>query len=272
MTSRLFLPTLAIVCALAAGCFPARIRVGRLGPDRILTDEEIRQVDQKIAEADKAWTLRADPANIEKAMGLLRESLQLAPHNTQALWRAARICYWRADHAGQAKDVKKQFAEAEEGITYAKHAIFVDTHSAEGYYYLALSYAMRADASKATGLSLVKPMLDALKRADDLDDELDYGGARRVMGQIYMSAPSWPTSVGDLDQAIELLEDAVEDFEDHPENHLVLAEAYKKARRYAAAREHLEIVLAAKPAPDWAPDLPEWQEHARKLLKELPQK
>lgn len=246
--------------------------MGQFGQDRILTDAEIRQADQKIVEADKAWTLRADPAQIEKAVGLVHDSLQLAPHNTQALWRAARLCYWKADHAGQARDAKTQLAQADEGAVFAKHAIFVDTHSAEGYYYLALCYAMHADAAKATGLSMVKPMLDALKRADDLDDELDYGGARRVMGQLYMSAPPWPTSVGDLDQAIEVLEDAVDDFDDYPENHLVLAQAYFKAHKYREAREHLDIVFAAKPVSDWAPDLPEWVEHARTLLKKLPQK
>lgn len=270
MTHRVLLLTLAAVGALSAGCFPAQIHMGRLGPDRILTDDEIRKADQKIVEADKVWASRADPANIEKALGLLRDSLLVAPHNTQALWRAARVSYWMAERAGHAKDEKKQLEQAELGITYAKHAIFVDTQSAEGNYYLALNYAMRADASKATGLSLVKPMLDALKRSNELDDELDYGGARRVMGQIYMSAPSWPTSVGDVDQAIELLEDVVEDFADYPENHLVLAQAYFKARKHNDVCRQLDIVLAAKPAPDWAAELPEWQETARALLNKLP--
>ena len=90
------------------------------------------------------------------------------------------------------------------------------------------------------------------------------------MGQIYMSAPSWPTSVGDVDQAIELLEDVVEDFADYPENHLVLAQAYFKARKHNDVCRQLDIVLAAKPAPDWAAELPEWQETARALLNKLP--
>ena len=272
MTSRFLLLTLTAVFTLSIGCLPPRIRMGRLGPDRVLTDDEIRKADKKIVEADKVWASRGDPANVEKALGLLHESLNVAPHNTQALWRAARACYWLAERAGHAKDEKKQLEQAEQGITYAKHAIFVDTQSAEGNYYLALNYAMRADASKATGLSLVKPMLEALKRTDELDDELDYGGARRVMGQIYMSAPPWPTSVGDVEEAIEQLEDVIEDFPNYPENHLVLAEAYIKTRKYGDARKQLNIVLTAQPAPDWAVELPEWQEHARELAKKLPQK
>ena len=100
MSYRFLLPTLAVVCALTTGCFTARTPVIHLGPDRILTDDEIRKADEKITEADKLWAQRADPASIEKAAGLLHDSLQLAPHNTQALWRAARGCYWKAERGG----------------------------------------------------------------------------------------------------------------------------------------------------------------------------
>lgn len=272
MSRRVHLIPIVMFCALSAGCFYMKPRIKQLGPDRILTDTEVRKAEQKIVEADKAWAARVEAANVQKAFDLLRESLKLAPHNTQALWRAARACYWLAEQAGIAKDERKQFSLAEIGASYAKHAIFVDTESAEGNYFLALNFAMQADAAKSKGLAMVKPMLDAFKRANELNEQLDYGGPRRVMGQIYMEAPPWPTSVGDVEQAVELLEDAIEDHPSYPENHLVLAEAWIKMRKYSAARKHLDRVLTAQSAPDWAAELPRWQKRAQELAKKLPQK
>jgi tetratricopeptide (TPR) repeat protein len=272
MNRHVQLVAIVLLCALSTGCFYGRPRIKQLGPDRVLTDAEVKKAEQKIVEADKVWAARIEPANVQKALDFLQESLKLAPHNTQALWRAARASYWLAEQAGLAKDEKKQFSLAEIGASYAKHAIFVDTESAEGNYFLALNFAMQADAAKTKGLAMIKPMLDALKRANELNEQLDYAGPRRVMGQIYLEAPPWPTSVGDPEQAMELLEDAIEDHPNYPENHLVLAEAAIKLRQHNKARKQLERVLAAQPAPDWTAELPRWQKKAQELLKKLPQK
>jgi tetratricopeptide (TPR) repeat protein len=272
MSRHVRLISILLLCALSTGCFYGRPRIKQLGPDRILTDAEVKKAEEKIIESDKAWAARAEAGSVQKSLDLLQESLKLAPHNTQALWRAARASYWLAEQAGFAKDEKKQFSLAETGASYAKHAIFVDTHSAEGNYFLALNFAMQADAAKSKGLAMIKPMLDALKRANELDEQLDYAGPRRVMAQIHLEAPPWPTSVGDPEQAMELLEDAIEDHPNYPENHLVLAEAAIKLRQHNKARKQLERVLAAQPAPNWAAELPRWQQRAQDLLKKLPQK
>lgn len=272
MSRHVQLISIVLLCALSTGCFYRGPRIKQLGSDRVLTDSEVRKAERKIVEAEKAWAARIEPGNVQKSLDLLQESLKLAPHNTQALWRAARAHYWLAEQAGMAKDARKQFNLAEIGASYAKHAIFVDTESAEGNYFLALNYAMQADAAKSRGLAMVKPMLDALKRAQELNEQLDYGGPRRVMAQIYLEAPPWPASVGDPEQALDLLEDVIEDYPDYPENHLVLAEVAIKLRQYSKARKQLDLVLATQPAPGWAAELPQWQDKARELKKKLPQK
>lgn len=272
MSRHVSLVLVVLFSVLSMGCIMGGPRFKQLGPDRILTDAEVHKAEQKIVEADKAWAARAEPGKVAQSLDLLLESLKLAPHNTQALWRAARACYWLAEQAGTAKDVRKQFSLAETGASYAKHAIIVDTESAEGNYFLALNFAMQADAAKSKGLAMIKPMLDALKRANELDEQLDYGGPRRVMAQIYLEAPPWPTSVGDPEQALDLLEDVIEDFPDYAENHLVLAEVAIKLRQYGRARKQLDRVLAAKAESDWAAELPQWQDKARELKKKLPQK
>jgi len=274
MPTRFFTFTAAaFCCALATGCFGPKIRFARLGPDRILTDAEVDKVRQMVADADKLWLQRGTPGSAEKSLDILRESLKLAPHNVHALWRAARACAWLAERAGDAKDKAGQARLSDEGIGYAQRATFVDSDRKEGYYYPALCYAMRADATPSNGLSLVPLMVKALKKADEpVGGGLDHSGPDRVLGQIYLNAPPWPTSVGDVEEAIDKLEDACDQNPEFPENHLALAEAYIKTRKYREARKHLERVLKAEPAPDWAPELPRLKAKAAKLLEKLPSK
>jgi tetratricopeptide (TPR) repeat protein len=226
-----------------------------------------------VANADKLWLERGTLGNAEKALDTLSNALKLAPHNVQALWRAARACSWLAERAGDAKDKPLQAKLADEGIGYAQRATFVDSDRKEGYYYLALCYAMRADATPSNGLALVPLMVKALKKADEpVGGGLDHSGPDRVLAQIYLNAPPWPTSVGDVEEAVERLENACDQNPEYPENHLTLAEAYIKARKYRDVRKHLERVLKAEPAPDWAAELPRLKERAEELLKKLPQK
>ncbi|MBI5396471.1 MAG: tetratricopeptide repeat protein [Verrucomicrobia bacterium] len=274
MLSRL--PTFLIAglcCALATGCFGPKIRFTKLGPDRILTDVEVEKVRDMITAADQCWLERATPGQAGKSLDTLRDALKLAPYNVQALWRAARACAWLAERAGDAKDKPQQAKLADEGIGYAHRATFVDSDRKEGYYYLAISYAMRADATPSNGLALVPLIVKALKKADEpVGGGLDHSGPDRVLGQIYLNAPPWPASVGDVEEAIDKLENACDQNPEFPENHLVLAEAYIKARKYRDVRKHLERVLNAQPAPDWAAELPRLKERAEKLLQKLPQK
>lgn len=274
MPTRFFTFAAAALCGvLATGCFSPKIRVAKLGPDRILTDEEVDKVHGMVKTADQLWLERATPGNAEKSLDTLRDALKLAPYNVQALWRAARACAWLAERVGDTKDKPGQAKLADEGISYAQRATFVDPDRKEGHYYLALSYAMHADAVPSQGLALVPKMIKALKKADEpVGGGLDYSGPDRVLGQIYLNAPPWPTSVGDVEEAIDKLENACDQHSEYPENHLALAEAYIKARKYRDARKRLERVLKAEPAPDWAAELPRLKERAQKLLEKLPQK
>lgn len=269
----LLLATAGLCTVLMTGCFGPKIRFAQLGPDRILTDAEVEKVRVMVSEADRLWLDRGTPGSAEKALDTLRESLKLAPHNIQALWRAARACAWVAERVGDAKDKVLQAKLADEGIGYAQRATFVDSDRKQGYYYLALCYAMRADATPSNGLALVPLMVKALKKADEpVGGGLDYSGPDRVLGQIYLNAPPWPTSVGDVEEAVEKLENACDQNPEFPENQLALGEAYIKTRKYRDARKHLDRVLKAEPAPDWAPELPRLKEKAAKLMEKLPSK
>lgn len=274
MPTRFFTCALAaLCCVLTTGCFSPKFRVTKLGPDRILTDEEEDKVHGMVKAADQLWRERATPGNAATSLDTLREALKLAPYNVQALWRAARACAWLAERAGEAKDKPEQVKLADEGIGYAQRATFVDPDRKEGHYYLALCFAMHADAVPSQGLALVPKMIKELKKADEpVGGGLDYSGPDRVLGLIYLNAPPWPTSVGDVEEAVEKLENACDQHSEFPENQLALGEAYIKTRKYRDARKHLERVLKAEPAPDWAAELPRLKEKAAKLMEKLPSK
>ncbi len=273
MSARILCLLAASVCVLGTGCFAPRFRTARLGPDRLLTDTEMDEVQRQVEEADKLWMERATPGNAGKSLGDLRLALKLAPYNVQALWRAARACAWLAEQAGDAKDKPQQLKIADEGVGYAQRCTFVDPDRKEGHYYMALCYAMHADAVPSQGLALVPKMVKELKKADEpIGGGIDHSGPDRVLGLIYLNAPPWPTSVGDVDEAVDKLENACDQNPGFPENHLALAEAYIKTRKYKDARKHLERVLAAEPAPDWAAELPKLKQRAEQFMKKLPAK
>jgi len=73
----------------------------------------------------------------------------------------------------------------------------------------------------------------------DLDPTLRYGAAWRILGTLYVMAPAALVEHGDSETGLELLEQAVRKWPDHPENHLRLAEAYLALGDEAPAPPHL---------------------------------
>ncbi len=63
-----------------------------------------------------------------------------------------------------------------------------------------------------------------MKRAIDLNPDIDDGGSLRILGALYLKAPAWPNGIGDPDKALELLEMAIKKYPEHPLNHLFYAQ------------------------------------------------
>jgi hypothetical protein len=119
-------------------------------------------------------------------------------------WRRARACFYLAEFV--ANDLANEHYVLP-GVAHATKAVEASQDRVHGHYFLALNLARGVEAtSNMEGLA---PMMEVAKRAAALDASYDDAGPLRLIGKVYMVAPVWPTSVGDRDEAVEVLKRAV---------------------------------------------------------------
>lgn len=80
-----------------------------------------------------------------------------------------------------------------------------------------------------------KALITALARP-----ELDMGGPQRVLGMLYLKAPAWPKGIGDLDKALEMLEQVAQKYPSFPQNSLFYAQALIEDEDYETALEYVK--------------------------------
>lgn len=141
---------------------------------------------------------------------------------------------------------------------------------AEVDYYHALCLGMRALDNKTEGLGLIKKMVEAGSAALHKSPTAVHGGPHRLLGGVYLRAPGWPLSVGDVDLALEHLAEATRLASSWPENFLLYAEALNEDDRPDEARAALDEakrLMASMPAgTGWRR---RWKRDVDKLEKEL---
>lgn len=116
--------------------------------------------------------------------------------------------------------------------------------------------------AKATDSRDLVPVLVRLaKAAREKEAGIDHAGPDRLLGALYLRAPAWPTSVGDLDAALEHLTAAVQRAGDWPENQLLLAEALIADDRADDASVILTAVEASLGEPAYAAWHGAWRAH-----------
>lgn len=73
--------------------------------------------------------------------------------------------------------------------------------------------------------------------------ETEYGGPLRALGMLYLKAPAWPRSLGDLELALEYLQSGVEQSPDFPMNHICYAEALIEDGSINQAQHQLDLAV-----------------------------
>jgi tetratricopeptide (TPR) repeat protein len=233
---------------------PARIEASHLPGDLPALLRVADEIAQPFESIDVA----------RRALAAARRALELEPDHPGASWRAARACFVLADAASTDEERRRW---ADEGAKHAGRAAARQPRSAEAHYYLAVNLGLVASTRPVGALQMVPTIAAAGKRAMELAPSYDRGGPLRLMGRLYAKAPPWPTSIGDLEEAMQILRRAVDSFPDEPLNRLFLAEALVSAHRYDEAKAELRRVLAAAPKGDWARVGKRWRREARKLLR-----
>ena len=137
------------------------------------------------------------------------------------------------------------------------------TGPAEGDFYHALCLGMRALDNKTEALGLIKEMVESGNAALHKNPTVVHGGPHRLLGGVYLRAPGWPLSVGDVELALEHLSQAIRLASAWPENLLLYAEALLADDRPEEARAALaeaKALLTSRDNEDgwnerWAPDV-----------------
>ena len=121
-----------------------------------------------------------------------------------------------------------------------------NTQSGLGHYLLAYLIAKEAQLAPMKGLDLVSRMEQEAIAASKLSPEVDHGGPDRFLGELYLKAPSAPISIGDMDNALEYYEKAVNVAPDFAMNRLGLATALLEDDEVEEACVHYDKALQSK--------------------------
>jgi thioredoxin-like negative regulator of GroEL len=95
-------------------------------------------------------------------------------------------------------------------------------------------------------VDLLKHIERHARRSVELDPAFRNGAATRLLGTMYVVAPSSFLEHGDSETGLEMLEGLVEKYPDEPQNHLRVAEAYIALNDPGPAADHLCACLAVK--------------------------
>ena len=126
----------------------------------------------------------------------------------------------------------------------AYHAVRQWREETAGYAYARGALAGRAAELK--GLSALREIGEIERWAKisiELDPNFRRGVARRMLGTLYVLAPSSLLDSGDSEEGLEILEELLEQYPEDPETHLRVAEAYIQLSDPDPAHERLCFCL-----------------------------
>jgi len=192
-------------------------------------------------------------AERRRGLQLARPAFAAAPDQVSVARVLARCAFAVSELETDRAVIK---VTAREGMAAAQRSGGDDDPEAAYLYALNLGLLMRADMKAALGRV---PELVAKLEVARSHPELEQGGPLRVHGMLYLRAPPWPASIGDLEAALELLEAAVQQFPEHPQNHLFLAQVWLEDGDAEAAAAALDRAEKAIAEGDWGAAGPRWQ-------------
>ncbi|MFO0579993.1 MAG: tetratricopeptide repeat protein [Polyangia bacterium] len=211
------------------------------------------------------------PAGLRNAQAVMEKALQSGEWaNSKAgfegQWRLARAV---AEQCGIDEGAACQAGLAG-ALAAAKKAVELDGTRVEGHYYLAQLYGFAAHQQRGGD---IKPLLMQLQSEGDAaikaGERFDSGGPARMLGAIYAKAPAPPVAIGDTEKGVQYLKRAVEIAPEHPQNHILLAEAYIADERYQDAESELKQAKTLLADPRWEKYRETWKAQLSTVERKL---
>jgi hypothetical protein len=207
-------------------------------------------------------------------IGLAKHNAE--PNSVEATVQFARVSFDRAEFAANSSE---RADLAEPAIDACERLLSSNDNNASLHYYLAMNLGELARTKGIGALKLVRQMEKEFTRAAELNSELDYAGPDRNLGDLYLDAPGWPTSVGNHSKARQHFMRAVQLAPDYPDNHLSLLECYVKLGDESGAQREAQMYFAVLPkarekfsGEEWASSWADWNERWQKLEAKLAEK
>ena len=187
-----------------------------------ISPERIQPGPREVAVTDPAWPGASfvlwQPCTTEHAE-------QLAARAKGDARDAVRGASCFAVLSMQSKKQARKLAYAKQGRELAELAAAKFPESGLAHYLVAYLTGLEAENDPLRGLGLVKKIEREALLAARLNPVVDNGGPDRMLGELYLRAPAFPTSVGDVTNSIDHYRRAVEEAPGFLENRLGLAQA-----------------------------------------------
>ncbi|MBI4767507.1 MAG: hypothetical protein HY787_23425 [Deltaproteobacteria bacterium] len=183
----------------------------------------------------------------------------------------SRICLLLAERE---TDPATQEKFAAEGVRFAEKALSPGAREdGRVLYYWAVNMGLVIRRHPTLALKNLKPMAERLEAAYQKVPAEEWGGPGRVLGLLYLKAPPWPQNIGDWDKALALLKQTVEQFPQHPLNHLFYAQALwdiNQSGSIETIRRELEKSRELLQEERWGFARKAWTKEVEAFEKELP--
>jgi tetratricopeptide (TPR) repeat protein len=224
------------LCLLLAACPPERppVNAATLTADKLPND-----VKQLIETADKEFE-KLTQEGAENAVIALDKAAGIEPQNIEVLWRLARAHGWLSE---ELDGDNARVSHAEKGIAAAEKAVGLDKTRIEPIYWLALNRGEYVNVRREKAMDRLPGLVEAGKAAMKLDEKYENCGPLRLVGSVLAQAPEPPTSIGDHEEGLKMLERAVQLCNNYAENHLELGDGYKTSRKLNDAEAQYNLVL-----------------------------
>ena len=243
----------SFACAAALQPLDTSSALGDVDADRIDAAEAARLA----ADAEAAFAERPDIEAVLRAESLWIRSAIANPTSALGVIGAVRTQAWLGEHLSepQAREDK-----ATESVQTAQWCRRREPANPDCHYWLAIAVGVQANQRRATASDGLRVMERELRIAIAEHEHLDYAGPRRVLSQMLVRAPGWPTGPGDATEGLEQAQRAVELYPEYPPNLLALAEAYAEVDEATASVETYRRAMES--AVEWQqrghPDAEEW--------------
>ena len=198
-----------------------------------------------------------DTFTLQCALDLLRRSKRAPIHGTAS---GARICFLLADRSQT--DLVRRERFASEGVYWAGIALAGNgQEEGDSYYYLAVNLGLSVKEHMTLALKNLNRLVSCLEIAVERSPNVNYAGPYRVLGMLYLKAPPWPLGIGDGDRALELLNEALLRYPEHPKNQIFYAQALWEVEgedKKQEIQKHLEEGLRLMNEEHWKSAKTRW--------------